>query len=68
MTKKIPKIIGGSADLSGSNNTKTINHKIIRPGNFDGNYIHYGVREHAMCGIMNGIALHSDLILMEELF
>ncbi len=62
LTKKIPKIIGGSADLSGSNNTKTINHKIIRPGNFDGNYIHYGVREHAMCGIMNGIALHSNLI------
>ena len=38
------------------------NHKIIKPGNFDGNYIHYGVREHAMCGIMNGLALHSKLI------
>ena len=37
-------------------------HKIIKPGNFSGNYIHYGVREHAMCGIMNGIALHSSLI------
>ena len=35
---------------------------IIKPGNFSGNYIHYGVREHAMCGIMNGIALHSNLI------
>ena len=34
----------------------------MTPGNFSGNYIHYGVREHAMCGIMNGIALHSDLI------
>ena len=55
-------IIGGSADLAGSNNTKTKNHKIIKPGNFSGNYIHYGVREHAMCGIMNGIALHSNLI------
>ena len=62
LTKKIPRLIGGSADLSGSNNTKTNSHKIIKPGNFDGNYIHYGVREHAMCGIMNGIALHSDLI------
>ncbi len=62
LTKKIPRLIGGSADLSGSNNTKTDSHKIIKPGNFDGNYIHYGVREHAMCGIMNGIALHSDLI------
>ena len=55
-------LIGGSADLTGSNNTKTKDHKIIKPGNFNGNYIHYGVREHAMCGIMNGIALHSGLI------
>ena len=59
---KLPNLIGGSADLAGSNNTKTKNHKIIKPGNFSGNYIHYGVREHAMCGIMNGIALHSELI------
>ena len=59
---KVPNIIGGSADLAGSNNTKTKNHKIIKPGNFSGNYIHYGVREHAMCGVMNGISLHSDLI------
>ena len=62
IVSKLPNIIGGSADLAGSNNTKTKNHKIIAPGNFSGNYIHYGVREHAMCGIMNGIALHSDLI------
>ena len=62
LVKKIPNIIGGSADLSGSNNTKTKNHQIIKPGNFKGNYIHYGVREHAMCGIMNGLALHSELI------
>ena len=60
--KKNNTIIGGSADLAGSNNTKTKNHKIIKPGNFAGNYIHYGVREHAMCGIMNGLALHSKLI------
>ena len=59
---KLPNIIGGSADLAGSNNTKTKNHKVIKPGNFDGNYIHYGVREHAMCGIMNGISLHSGLL------
>ena len=59
---KLPNLIGGSADLAGSNNTKTKDHKIIKPGNFSGNYIHYGVREHAMCGIMNGIALHSSLI------
>ena len=39
-------LIGGSADLAGSNNTKTKHHKIIKPGEFNGNYIHYGVREH----------------------
>ena len=55
-------LIGGSADLSGSNNTKTINHKVIGPGKYLGNYVHYGVREHAMCGIMNGLALHTNLI------
>ena len=59
---KSNNIIGGSADLAGSNNTKTQYHKILKPNNFSGNYIHYGVREHAMCGVMNGIALHSNLI------
>ncbi len=62
IASKLKNLIGGSADLAGSNNTKTKNHKIIEPGKFDGNYIHYGVREHAMCGIMNGISLHSNLI------
>ena len=62
LSQKMPNLIGGSADLSGSNNTKTNQHKIIRPKIFKGNYIHYGVREHAMCGIMNGLSLHSDLI------
>jgi len=62
IVSKMPNIIGGSADLAGSNNTKTKDHKIIKPGNFSGNYIHYGVREHAMCGVMNGIALHSNFI------
>ena len=62
LTEANSNIIGGSADLSGSNNTKTNHHKIIKPGDFKGNYIHYGVREHAMCGIMNGLALHSGLI------
>ena len=59
---KLPNLIGGSADLAGSNNTKTKNHKVIKSNDFSGNYIHYGVREHAMCGIMNGISLHSELI------
>ncbi len=62
LTKLKNNLIGGSADLAGSNNTKTKNHKIIKPGDFSGDYIHYGVREHAMSGVMNGIALHSNLI------
>ena len=62
LTKEKNNLIGGSADLAGSNNTKTKNHKIIKPGDFSGDYIHYGVREHAMSGVMNGIALHSNLI------
>jgi len=62
LTKHNNTLIGGSADLAGSNNTKTKYHKIIRPGEFNSDYIHYGVREHAMCGIMNGLALHSKFI------
>jgi len=62
ITKNLPELIGGSADLSGSNNTKTKYSNIIKPTNFKGNYIHYGVREHAMAGIMNGMALHGGII------
>ena len=62
ITKQLPELIGGSADLSGSNNTKTKHSKVIKPLNFNGNYIHYGVREHAMAGIMNGMALHGGII------
>ena len=48
IAKNLPELVGGSADLSGSNNTKTKHSTIIKPANFNGNYIHYGVREHAM--------------------
>ena len=58
----LPQLIGGSADLSGSNNTKTNNSKIINSKNFNGNYIHYGVREHGMAAVMNGLALYGGLI------
>ncbi len=58
----LPQLIGGSADLSGSNNTKTNNSKIISSKNFNGNYIHYGVREHGMAAVMNGLALYGGLI------
>ena len=58
----LPNLIGGSADLSGSNNTKASNSIAINAKNFSGNYIHYGVREHAMAAIMNGLALYHNLI------
>jgi len=50
--------IGGSADLTGSNNTKTADLGIFNPGNLKGRYIYYGVREHGMAAAMNGMALH----------
>ena len=58
----LPELLGGSADLSGSNNTNTKYSKVIKPSIYKGNYIHYGVREHAMAGIMNGMALHKGII------
>ena len=62
INKILPNLIGGSSDLSGSNNTKVSNSKIINSKNFMGNYIHYGVREHGMAAIMNGLALYHNLI------
>ncbi len=53
--------IGGSADLTGSNNTLTADLGVFDPGNRKGRYIHYGIREHGMAAAMNGIALHGGL-------
>ena len=58
----IPELLGGSADLTPSNNTKAKNQVEIRPGEYKGSYVHYGVREHGMAAAMNGIALHGGLI------
>ncbi|MBX4335848.1 transketolase [Bartonella raoultii] len=54
--------IGGSADLTGSNNTKSSQMNSISAEDFSGRYIHYGIREHAMAGVMNGLALYGGLI------
>lgn len=54
--------IGGSADLTGSNNTKTSQTKSVVPEDFSGRYIHYGIREHAMGAIMNGLSLYGGII------
>ena len=62
INKVLPNTIGGSADLTGSNNTKTKNISIIDSNNFAGRFIHYGIREHGMAAAMNGIALHKGLI------
>jgi transketolase len=62
VAKKIHNLVGGSADLAGSNRTTIEDSAFIEPGNFHGNNIHFGVREHAMGGILNGMALHGGLI------
>ncbi|GAB2923884.1 transketolase [Paraburkholderia jirisanensis] len=58
----VPELLGGSADLTPSNNTKATNQVEIRAGDYAGSYVHYGVREHGMAAAMNGIALHGGLI------
>jgi len=58
----VPTMVGGSADLTGSNLTKTSNMRSITPGNYRGNYVHFGIREHAMGAVMNGMALHGGMI------
>jgi transketolase len=58
----VPEMIGGSADLTGSNNTKTKAQKPFLAGSYDGTYVHWGVREFGMSAAMNGLALHGGLI------
>lgn len=58
----LPELFGGSADLTGSNNTNRKDSKVISGADASGNYLHYGVREFGMAAIMNGVALHGGLI------
>jgi transketolase len=58
----LPEMIGGSADLTGSNNTRTKSMKAITPTDFSGRYINYGIREHGMAAAMNGMTLHGGII------
>ena len=62
LTKSIPEMIGGSADLTGSNNTKTASLQPITTEDFSGRYVYYGIREHAMAAIMNAMALYGGFI------
>ncbi|HEY1475087.1 MAG TPA: transketolase [Pseudolabrys sp.] len=58
----LPEMVGGSADLTGSNNTRTKSMKAMSAANYSGRFIHYGVREHGMAAAMNGMALHGGII------
>ncbi len=61
VNETLPEMVGGSADLTGSNNTRTKGMGAVAPGDYGGRYIHYGIREHGMAAAMNGIALHGGL-------
>ena len=58
----VPETVGGSADLTPSNNTRTKGMQAIAPGDFAGRYIHYGIREHGMAAAMNGMVLHGGVV------
>lgn len=59
---KLPNLLGGSADLTHSNLTQGKLQRSVKPGSFDGSYVHYGIREHGMAAAMNGVALHGGFI------
>ena len=62
LTAALPEMIGGSADLTGSNNTRAKTMKVLKAPDYSGTFIHYGVREHGMAAAMNGMALHGGVI------
>ena len=62
IAEALPNLLGGSADLTHSNLTRARTQRPVRPDFFEGDYVHYGVREHAMAAAMNGVALHGGFI------
>jgi transketolase len=62
LTVALPEMIGGSADLTGSNNTRAKGMKVLDASDYSGTFIHYGIREHGMMAAMNGMALHGGVI------
>jgi len=62
LTAAVPEMIGGSADLTGSNNTKPKGMTVLSAADYSGRFIHYGVREHGMAAAMNGMALHGGIM------
>ena len=61
ITPAVPEMIGGSADLTGSNNTRPKGMAVLSAENYGGRFIHYGIREHGMASAMNGMALHGGV-------
>ena len=64
----LPEAVSGSADLTGSNNTRTSTMTPVKPGEYAGNFVHWGIREHGMASAMNGMALHGGIIPMSGTF
>ena len=62
LTEKLPQLIGGSADLTGSNNTKTASTDPLTSANYGGRYMYYGIREFGMAAAMNGMFLHGGVV------
>lgn len=62
VNRQVPQMVGGSADLTGSNNTRSAGQPVLDAGNYGGSYIHYGIREFGMAAAMNGLALHGGVI------
>ena len=62
LVSALPELMGGSADLTGSNNTRSKGMSVLSAANYGGRFIHYGVREHGMAAAMNGLALHGGIV------
>ncbi|MDR4308152.1 transketolase [Chelatococcus sambhunathii] len=65
---ELPELVSGSADLTPSNNTLTKNMKVITPGDYGGSFMHWGIREHGMCGAINGMAIHGGILPVGSTF
>src|SRR5690606_16405703 len=61
LVEAVPEMVGGSADLTGSNNTRAKSMKTLSAADYAGPFIHYGIREHGMAAAMNGMALHGGI-------
>ncbi len=62
LTVALPEMIGGSGDLTGSNNTRAKGMKVLDASDYSGTFIHFGVREHGMAAALNGMALHGGIV------